>query len=141
MSNVDMSTKLPVAADIVWQTIGGFSTIAQWHPAIESSEETTEDGATIRTLTLAGGGGTVVEKLETLNDKERSCTYTIVSSPMPLSNYEATLRVRDDGPTSCTVEWSSKFDAEGADENAAAAAVRQVYEAGFENLKRMFGGS
>lgn len=141
MSNVDMSTKLPVAADIVWQTIGSFAAIAQWHPAIESSEETTEDGATIRTLTLAGGGGTVVEKLETLNDKERSCTYTIVSSPMPLSNYEATLRVRADGPTSCTVEWSSKFDAEGADENAAATAVRQVYEAGFENLKRMFGGS
>lgn len=141
MSNVDMSTKLPVAADIVWQTIGGFSAIAQWHPAIESSEETTKDGATIRTLTLAGGGGTAIEKLETHNDKERSCTYSIVSSPMPLSNYEATLRVREDGPTSCTVEWSSKFDAEGVDENAAATAVRQVYEAGFENLKRMFGGS
>ena len=141
MSNVDLSTKLPVSADIVWQTIGGFSSIAQWHPAIESSEETSEDGATIRTLALAGGAGTVVEKLETLNDKERSCTYSIVSSPMPLSNYEATLRVRADGPMSCTVEWSSQFDAEGASENDAAAAVRQVYEAGFENLKRMFGGS
>ncbi|MHA1536749.1 MAG: SRPBCC family protein [Alphaproteobacteria bacterium] len=141
MSNVNLNTKLPVSADIVWQTIGGFSSIAQWHPAIESSEETSEDGATIRTLTLAGGAGTVVEKLETLNDKERSCTYSIVSSPMPLSNYEATLRVRADGPMSCTVEWSSQFDAEGASENDAAAAVRQVYEAGFENLKRMFGGS
>ena len=141
MSNVNMSTKLPVSADIVWQTIGGFSAMAQWHPAIEKSEETTEGGATIRTLSLAGGGGTVVEKLETLNDKERSCTYSIVSSPMPLSNYEATLRVRADGPMSCTVEWSSQFDAEGATENDAAAAVRQAYEAGFENLKRMFGGS
>jgi Polyketide cyclase / dehydrase and lipid transport len=140
MSKVQSSTKLPVAADIVWQTIGGFSTIAQWHPAIEKSEETTQDGATIRTLSLAGGG-TVVEKLETLNDKERSCTYSIVSSPMPLSNYEATLRVRAEGPMSCTVEWSSEFDAEGASENDAAAAVRQVYESGFENLKRMFGGS
>ncbi len=140
MSKVNTSTKLPVAADLVWQTIGSFSNIAQWHPGIEKSEETTQDGATIRTLSLAGGGA-VVEKLETLNDKERSCTYSIVSSPMPLSNYEATLKVRADGPMSCTVEWSSEFDAEGASENDAAAAVRQAYEAGFENLKRMFGGS
>ena len=42
---------------------------------------------------------------------------------------------------SCTVDWSSQFDAEGASENDAVAIVRQVYEAGFENLKRMFGGS
>jgi len=141
MSDVNMSTKLPVAADMVWQAIGGFSTIAQWHPAIEKSEETIEDGATIRTLSLAGGAGTVVERLETLNDSERSCTYSIVSSPMPLSNYEATLRVRADGPMACTVEWSSSFDAEGAAENDAVAAVRQVYESGFENLKKMFGGN
>ncbi len=141
MGNVDMSTRLPVAADLVWQTIGGFSAMAKLNPAIESSEETSEDGATIRTLTLAGGGGTVVEKLETLNDKERSCTYSIVSSPLPPSKYQATLKVRAEGPMSCTVEWSSRFDAEGGAENDAAAAVRQIYEAGFENLKRMFGGS
>ena len=49
-------------------------------------------------------------------------------------------RVRDDG-TGCSVEWSSEFEPSGAPEGDATAVIRQVYEAGFENLKRTFGGT
>ena len=141
MSKVNTSTKLPVPADMVWNTIGSFSTIARWHPAIESSYEKSEDGATVRTLGLAGGGGTVVERLETHDDKARSYTYSIVSGPIPVADYTAVLKVIPDGPTSCTVEWSSEFEPKGVPENDAVAVIRQVYESGFDNLKKMFGGT
>ena len=99
-----------------------------------------EDGATLRTLSLAGGG-TIVERLERVDDTERSYTYSILSGPLPVADYVATLRVRaNEGGLGCTIEWSSEFTPTGAPESDAVAAIRGVYEAGFENLKRMFGG-
>ena len=141
MSKLTTSTKLPVSADMAWTTIGGFSSISAWHPAIEKSVETKESGNTERTLTLAGGVGTVVERLETHDDASRSYSYSVVSGPLPVADYTAMIRVIPEGPVSCTVEWSSDFEPKGMPEPDAVAAIRQVYEAGFENLRKMFGGS
>jgi len=139
MSKVSTSTNLPVSADMVWSTIGGFSSISAWHPGIEKSVETKEAGTTERTLTLAGGVGTVVERLETHDDKARSYSYSVVSGPLPVADYMAMIKVIPGGPTSCTVEWTSDFEPQGIPEPDAVAAIRQVYEAGFENLRKMFG--
>ncbi|GAB4239556.1 MAG: SRPBCC family protein [Kiloniellaceae bacterium] len=138
MAKVSSSAELPVSAKTVWAVIGNFNALPDWHPAVEKSELKKEDGGTLRKLSLVGGGS-IEEKLEQIDDKERLYTYSIVSGPLPVSNYTATLRVRDSG-SGCTVEWSSEFDAKGAPENAAVEAISGIYEAGFENLKKMFGG-
>ncbi|MDH3233437.1 MAG: SRPBCC family protein [Alphaproteobacteria bacterium] len=140
MSKVSTSTKLPVSADMVWNTIGSFSSISGWHPGVEKSVETKEAGKTERTLSLAGGVGTVVERLETHDDAARSYSYSIVSGPVPVADYMAEIKVIPDGPMACTVEWTSDFEAKGIPEPDAVAAIRQLYEAGFENLRKMFGG-
>ncbi len=57
-----------------------------------------------------------------------------------MANDQSTIRVRESDSGGCTVEWSSEFDAEGAPENDATAAIRGIYEAGFANLQKMFGG-
>lgn len=140
MAKVNSSTELPVPAQTVWAVIGNFNALPDWHPVVEKSELTKVDGGTVRTLHLMGGG-TIEEKLEQIDDHERLYTYSILSGPLPVSNYTATLRVREgDGGSGCTVEWSSEFEAEGAPESDAVAAISGVYEAGFENLKKMFGG-
>jgi hypothetical protein len=139
MSKVVSSTVLPVPAQSVWAVIGGFNTLSDWHPAVEKSETKDQDGTKVRTLTLAGGGA-IVEKLVSSDDKERTYNYTIVSGPLPVTNYEASIKVREnEGGFGCTVEWASEFDASGAPEDDAVAAIRGIYEAGFENLKKMFG--
>ncbi len=140
MANVNTSTDLPVPAQAVWATIGGFNALPDWHPAVEKSETAKEGGSTVRTLTLAGGGGQIVERLDQIDDKERLYSYSILSGPLPVANYTSTIRVRDNGKGGCTVEWGSEFDAAGAPENDAVAAIQGVYEAGFENLRKMFGG-
>ena len=40
---------------------------------------------------------------------------------------------------SCTVEWSSAFEPSGASEPEAVKVIRGIYEAGFDNLRKMFG--
>lgn len=139
MAKVSSSTKLAVPAEMVWNVIGNFHALPDWHPAVEGSEKEEKGGDTLRRLSLVGGG-TIVEKLEKIDAKERLYSYSILSGSLPVANYEATLRVRDEGG-GCTVEWSSEFDPAGAGENEAAKVVSQVYEAGFENLKKMFGGT
>ena len=137
MTAVKVSQELPVPAQAVWSVIGGFNGLPDWHPAVEKSESKTEDGVKVRTLTLVGGGQ-IVERLEHASEQERSYTYSILSGPLPVSNYTATIRVRGSG-RGCIIEWSSDFTPSGAPENDATAAIRGIFEAGFENLKRMFG--
>ena len=139
MANVSISQELPVPAQTVWSVVGGFNALPDWHPAVAKSETQTEGGAKVRTLSLAGGG-TIVERLEQVDDKERAYTYSILSGPLPVADYTATIRVRESG-AGCTIEWSSEFTPSGAPESEAAAAIRGVYEAGFENLKKMFGAT
>jgi uncharacterized protein YndB with AHSA1/START domain len=138
MAKVSSATELPVPAATVWAVIGNFNALPDWHPAVAKSELKKEGGGTLRKLSLVGGG-TIEEKLEQIDDKERLYTYTIVSGPLPVNNYTATLRVSDGGK-GCKVEWSSEFEAKGAPEGDAVAAISGIYEAGFENLKKMFGG-
>ena len=140
MPEVKASTNLPVPAQTVWGVIGGFNALPDWHPAVEKSEVAQDGGNKVRTLTLAGGGGSIVERLDQIDDNERLYTYSILSGPLPVANYTSTIRVKDNGSGGCTVEWGSEFNAEGAPESAAVAAIRGVYETGFENLRKMFGG-
>jgi hypothetical protein len=137
MTKVSVTTELPVSADTVWKTIGNFNAMARWHPAVARSEERQEKGATLRTLTLQGGGS-IVERLEAKDDGRRSYSYSILDGPLPVKRYQAELSVREKGE-GCTVEWSSEFEPAGAPESEAVKAIRGVYEAGFANLRKMFG--
>ncbi len=58
-----------------------------------------------------------------------------------MANYKATIRVQqEEGKPGCTVEWSSEFAPYGAGETDAVAAIKGVYQAGLDNLKKLFGG-
>lgn len=137
MSKINMSTDVPISPDELWKVIGGFNALPDWHPSIEKSE--LEEGGTVRRLSIAGGV-TLTEKLVDANDNERTYTYTIDQSPLPVNNYKATIKVRqnEDGSTS-TVDWSSEFEPVGP-ETDAVKTIQDIYQVGFDNLRKMFGG-
>jgi hypothetical protein len=138
MAKVKMDTRLPLAADAVWSSIGGFNALPSWHPAVATSEASGEGKGSTRTLGLAGGG-TLVERLEASDAARRSYRYSILSGPLPVADYVSELQVRDNGDGTSTVEWSSDFQPKGANEDDAVAAIRGVYQAGLDNLRKMFG--
>lgn len=141
MPSVTLSTKIATDPDRLWRAIGGFAAIADWHPAIQKAELQGEDGrrGTIRTLHL-GGGGKIVERLEKASPSERVYSYSILEGPLPLEHYRAEIRVVDNGDGTSTVTWSSRFEPAGVTENEAVKLVRDIYEAGLENLRRLYGG-
>ncbi|GJD34423.1 SRPBCC family protein [Methylobacterium aerolatum] len=116
----------------VWQTIGDFCGIGTWHPAVEKCTPSEMDGKKVRLLSLKGGGA-IKEEQVSRDDKVMSYTYTILESPLPVSDYKSTIAVAPEGSGS-KVTWSGTFNAKGAPDTVATDAVQGIYESGLKAL-------
>jgi uncharacterized protein YndB with AHSA1/START domain len=134
MAKVSVSEKIPANAQQVWEMIGNFNSLADWHPAIEKSE--LEEGGWVRRLTMPDGT-TIVETLTSEDGKERIYEYVIPDGQLPLSGYKAFIRVVEDDDGNCTATWESEFEPQAPN---AEDMVTGLSQAGFDNLRKMFGG-
>jgi len=139
MTRVSESAKLYVPASRVWEVVGDFTAIAGWHPGVLNCEEDREGTQVVRRLNV-GAEAPVVERLEDSDDEAMSHTYSLVSGPLPVRDYRATLEVVADDETSCTLHWSSAFEPDGVPESEAVAAVQAIYRAGLDHLRFKIGG-
>jgi len=137
MSHVKRMLTVSAEPEDVWAVIGAFDGLPDWHPVVAKSETSSEGGDTIRVLTTADGA-VLSEKLLAHSDDDRSYSYSITESPLPVKNYRATIVV-DDAEGGSTVHWWSDFDPDGVSGEEAEAVIASIYEAGFEALKERFG--
>ncbi len=133
MALVTRSLHLAASQEEVWNQIGSFQGLVDWHPAVESCTLELIDGVEHRRLGLAGGGE-ILEKL--LGSEGGSYGYAIVTGPLPVSDYRSILSVVAAGEHSI-VMWSSTFVPAGPD---AEAAIGGVYDAGLAALGERFNG-
>ena len=131
--DVSKSQQTDAAPGAVWSAVGDFCGIADWHPAVAKCEASEEGGKTRRTLTLAGGGGTLVEELVSRDDDKMQYTYRIVDGPLPVQNYESTISVAPSGDGS-TISWTGHFDAKGASDDKAEEVIGGIYDAGLKGI-------
>jgi len=112
-AQVVKTVKAPVAD--VWAQLGNFAGIQVGGP-VESVEYEGEGEGMLRSIGM--GGGLVVERLEEHNEAARRFTYAIINddSPLPFSNYAATVQLGDNGDDTTTVIWTGTFDARGMPE-------------------------
>ncbi len=85
-------------------------------------------------------GDRIREKLLGLSDYDLFCTYAILESPMPLTDYIATLRVTPitDGDRAF-VEWTAEFECDDAVADGLVTGIGgDVFQGGFDALKRHF---
>lgn len=140
MPQVKVVSTVRADAPRIWDVVGDFNGMPKWHPAIAESTLDQKDGATFRRLRLADGG-TILEKLEEKNDAERYFTYSIAESPLPIADYRSTIHIRPAADTaSSTVEWIGTFRVTDGPETDMERLFNNLYTAGVDNLKRMFGG-
>jgi hypothetical protein len=96
MVKVYRSTVLNAPADRVWRDLRDFNGLANWHPSIvlsriENGHPADKVGC-IRNFQLKDGAR-IREKLLSLSDYDYTCVYSILDSPMDLSDYVASLRL------------------------------------------------
>jgi hypothetical protein len=122
------------SASTVWSVIGPFCAIKNWLPPVG---ECIEDGKAppTRVLVTRDGKAAFVETQTARNDNEHSYSYAFLSSPLPVSNYKATIKVTAKGDGSSTITWSGSYTPDQGKENAASEALIGVYEAGLAEIK------
>ncbi len=145
MARVYVSSVIGAPASKVWERVRDFNALPRWHPRIRDSriEEAlpSDKVGCIRNFTLQNGDR-IRERLLGLSDYDMFCTYEILESPMPLEDYVATLRLTPvtEGDR-CFIEWSAEFSAAPDDEGGLVEGIgRDVFQGGFDALKRHFGG-
>jgi hypothetical protein len=120
------------SVDAVWQKIGDFCGISQWHPAVAKCELSADKKD--RTLSLKGGG-TIVEHLVRWSDKMHSYTYKIVSGPLPVEHYESTIHVSAaKSGSGSVISWRGHYSAKGASDADAKKTIDGIYDAGLTAL-------
>jgi len=123
----------------VWKLLGEFNALDVWLPPVLASSATgnpTEPGA-IRVLDL-GNNVSVTEKLLAYSATRRSYSYAFLKSPLPVTNYVATIEVNETSQGKTVVKWYSTFDAAGAPDDKAREAILGIYDAGLQKIAAIF---
>jgi hypothetical protein len=129
----NVTVKSTMSPEAVWKKIGDFCGIKSWIPAV-SGCVISADGKQ-RTVSLKNGGE-VVERLDNWDEAKRSYTYSIVSGPLPVSDYRSTLSVAPDGNGSA-LHWHSTYQAKGTSDAEAKKLIDGIYE---DSAKNLLGG-
>ncbi len=144
MARVYQSSVINGSAEKVWERVRDFNGLPKWHPRIRDSriEEAlpSDKIGCIRNFNLQNGDN-IREQLLGLSDYDMFCTYAILESPMPLTDYVATLRLTPvtEGDR-CFIEWSAEFSCDPEQEGDLVNGIgTNVFLAGFDALKRHFG--
>lgn len=145
MARVYVSTVIGAPVARVWEKVRDFNGLPRWVPAVRDSRiengEPADKIGCVRDFHLQNGDH-LREKLLGLSDYDFFCTYSILQSPMPLTDYVATLRLTPvtDGDLTFA-EWTAEFDCAETDAAGLVDGIGQnVFQAGFNALKRQMAG-
>jgi hypothetical protein len=142
--NVYQTIDIAAPAGKVWNAVKNWDNLHGWHPAFASTELTGGQNNTVgatRRLTLKDGPS-FDEELTAFDERAMRLRYKIISeAPLPITNYDSTIRVLPTGSNSATVVWLSSFVSNpGTKDDELMKGVAGLYRAGLENLKSIVEG-
>ena len=132
---VDKKIEAPGTPAQIWEIARDFCAIKAWHPLVADCKQTNEGDTILRTLT-ATNGATIKERL--VESDDRSYSYEIIESPLPVKNYNAKLWVeQSDRPNRTVIHWDAEFDANGASDDEAKKTINDILAAGLKGIKKI----
>jgi len=144
MLEVTISVSLGAPAERVWDVVGNFNGLPEWHPWVKASVLEPAPGGVGRRVTIVGGTAgprELTERLVSYDAAGREWAYTVIAGPTTFADYVGRLRVSPDGANRCRVEYVGRFRAASGHTDAEASErLRTFWEAGLGNLPARFGG-
>ncbi|MEE4598026.1 SRPBCC family protein [Streptomyces sp. DSM 41524] len=133
MASTSVSRIVPASPDKVWSLIGGFGALPDWLPYIP--ESTPLEGGRVRRLKNPEGE-VIIERLVDFNETERHYSYAILQAPFPVNGYVSTIRVHTvpGQENTAEVQWSGRFNPEGATEDEVVDLFTGIYRDGLHAL-------
>jgi polyketide cyclase/dehydrase/lipid transport protein len=111
MLELRMSVELGSRAETVWDVVGNFNGLPDWHPWVTASVLEPLPGGVGRRVTIDGGAGgrrELLERLVSHNYSQREYAYIIIAGPTPRREYVGQLRVSPRGPERCEVQFNAR---------------------------------
>lgn len=125
---VERTLPIPSDTEEVWNMVGDFCDVDDWHPAVATCVLKVIDGSLHRVLTLNDGAEFIEKRIAV--EPGLSYTYTIVSSPLAVERYTATFSISHGHASAIT--WSGRFKSDDPEMEAIFAGI---YEAGLEAIE------
>jgi hypothetical protein len=145
MPKVYVSSVIAAPIERVWAHVRDFNGLPKWFPGVTDSR--LEDGVAgdkagcIRNFGLASGGR-MREQLLEFSDHDHICAYKMLEGAVPMSRYEAGLRLRPITDTGTTfAEMTAQFDCAHGMENDVAGFLAQTYAGAFAAIKKQIAGA
>lgn len=142
---IDKSVTIKADPEKVWALVKDFGNMQKWHPGITSAKLEKKGDETFRTLTLKSGGS-LYEKLRAIDDADMKIKYEIVTSGLPLTDYNAFMVVTKGAkPGETNVQWVGRFYRlyklnppipEGQDDESALKAINGIFDIGLAGLQK-----
>lgn len=142
---VDKSITIKADPAKVWALVKDFGNLQKWHPSIASTKLEKKGADTFRTLTLKSGG-TVVEKLRSIDEEDMKIKYEIVTSGLPLTDFNSFIVVtKGANPGEANVQWLGRFYRlyklnppipAGQDDETALKAINEIFDTGLAGLQK-----
>ncbi|MEV7022608.1 SRPBCC family protein [Kitasatospora sp. NPDC093558] len=143
MAGTTVSTVVEAPAGKVWELIGDFYALGDWHPDLPEARHGNDLGGTaVGAVRIFDLDGTVLdETLLAYDDEGRSYTYSLPDGTFELNTYRATLRITAVTELDATfIEWAATYDVTPEHEEATAALLRGVFVPGLAALRAHFAG-
>lgn len=119
-----MTVSSSLSPDALWKTVGSFCEIPSWNPFVQKCVLSADGNQ--RTITLVSGP-TIIEVLEKWDNADHSYTYKTKSGPLPVKNYQTTVRVMPNDKGS-TLILTGTYEVSGVtDDDAKKAVDRSIY--------------
>ncbi|GHD62187.1 MxaD family protein [Jeongeupia chitinilytica] len=94
-----LEQKFDISAEKVWGKLGTFCSIAHWQSLVRDClVEERSDG--IYRVVVMKNDTAYTERLETFSQSDRSFSYSILSGPLPVSQYRSELKIEARGAES-----------------------------------------
>lgn len=141
--NSYFSIVIDANASRVWEIVKDYDGLNIWHPVFSGADiksgNNNEVGA-VRTLTIQDGPS-FDEELLAWDDFNRSFTYRVIDpAPIPVKNYQSTMKVMQISPGVSDVTWTSSYQNNSngdMTDTEVIEFINGVYQAGLEQVKSM----
>jgi len=136
MATVSVKDEFEASVDVVWELISDFTDISAWAPQGDITQVEGEGIGAVRRVEAAGMGGVFRERCEGHDPAARRFSYSVLESPVPMTDYVAVVTLSDLGPGRCGIEWACKFEPEGAPEADLVQGIEATYAAFIGSIKQ-----
>ena len=140
MPHISETATIPRDPETLWNEIGRFGSVGEWHPMLDSVD-TFGVGMDVIRIARAKGGGEQIERLQSVDALQRVYRYTMERTSMPVCDYTGEFRIEPADDAASRITWSASFELTPEGDGRAVEAVRKFLHAGTESLRSRYGAT